>query len=385
MSKRVMIAGYYGANNTGDEAILTGMIHALQQQEITEITVLSRNPKQTKQMHGVESLYIGRRFDGLGPIYKQLQKTDLFILGGGGLLQDYTRRVVPYWLSRVLLALATRTPVMYYAQGLGPLNTTLAIRLVRLISNRVKWITVRDEPSLQLFERIGVHKPPIEVTADPALGIQITSDGRELLKQEGIPLDNNKIKVGISLRPWKDKQAYLPVLIRSLQRLKKAHNVQFVFFPFQYGEDEQISREVMQAVETTQVTQVNEATETKQAESFLVQGTYSPEQMAAMLKEMDGVIAMRLHAIILSAISSIPSFGLVYDPKVLRFMDRANLGTHQMEIEQMEENEEDLYLGLSDWLLKLNELSHQMKESVDEMIEKSMRNAEIVRSIQWKQ
>jgi polysaccharide pyruvyl transferase CsaB len=364
MSKRVMIAGYYGANNSGDEAILTGMIHALQQQGITEITVLSRNPEQTKQMHGVESLYIGRRFDGLGPIYKQLKKTDLFILGGGGLLQDYTRRVVPYWLSRVMLALVSRTPIMYYAQGLGPLNTTLGIRLVRLISNRVNWITVRDEPSLQLFQRIGVHKPPIEVTADPALGIQVTSDGRELLRQEGIPLDNHKIKVGISLRPWKDKEAYLPVLIRSLQRLQEAHNVQFVFFPFQYGEDEQVSKEVMQAVD-----------------GYLVQEKYSPEQIAAMLKEMDGVIAMRLHAIILSAISSIPSFGLVYDPKVLRFMDRANLGTHQMEIEQMEGNEEDFYLGLSDWLQKLDELSLQMKEPVEEMIEKSMRNAEIAKNI----
>jgi polysaccharide pyruvyl transferase CsaB len=378
MSKRVMIAGYYGANNTGDEAILTGMIHALQQQGITEITVLSRNPEQTKKMHGVESLYIGRRFDGLGPIYKQLKKTDLFILGGGGLLQDYTRRVVPYWLSRVLLALASRTPIMYYAQGLGPLNTTLGIQLVRLISNRVNWITVRDEASMQLFQRIGVQKPPIEVTADPALGIKVTSDGKELLRQEGIPLDNHKIKVGISLRPWKDKQAYLPVLIRSLQRLQEAHNVQFVFFPFQYGEDEKISREVMQAVEAVQA---KEDTQTNQVESYLVQGKYTPEQIAAMLKEMDGVIAMRLHAIILSAISSIPSFGLVYDPKVLRFMDRASLGTHQMEIEQMEENEEDFYIGLNEWLLKLDELSLQMKESVEEMIEKSMRNAEVAKNI----
>lgn len=371
MSKRVMIAGYYGANNTGDEAILTGMIHALQHQGITEITVLSRNPEQTKQMHRVESLYIGRRFDGLGPIYKQLKNTDLFILGGGGLLQDDTRRVVPYWLSRVFLALIARKPVMYYAQGIGPLRTMLAVRLVQMISNRVKLITVRDEPSQLLLERIGVKKPSIEVTADPALGIQVTSDGQELLTKEGIPLDNNKIKVGISLRPWKDKQAYLPVLIRSLQRLKKDHNLQFVFFPFQYGEDEEISREVMQAViEENQV-----------EDCYLIQGKHSPEEMAAMLKEMDGVIAMRLHAIILSAISCVPSYGLVYDPKVIRFMERAQLDTYQMEIGQLAENEEDLVQGLNEWLRKLEELSQEMKKPVEEMIEQSMRNAEIARSI----
>jgi len=79
MRKGVVIAGYYGANNTGDEAILTGMLHVLRSQGITDITVLSRNPKQTAQLHGVKSIYIGRRFDGLGKIYKAF--TGLFQKG----------------------------------------------------------------------------------------------------------------------------------------------------------------------------------------------------------------------------------------------------------------------------------------------------------------
>jgi polysaccharide pyruvyl transferase CsaB len=369
-NKRVMIAGYYGANNTGDEAILTGMIHALRSQGITDIMVLSRNPEQTKQIHGVNSLYIGRRFDGLGPIYKQLRKTDLFILGGGGLLQDYTRRVVPYWLSRAILALAARTPVMFYAQGMGPLRTSFARRLVQIIANRVNWITVRDESSLQLLKEIAVNKPPVEVTADPALGIEITSDGRELLKAENIPLESDKIKIGVSLRPWKGEENYLPSLIRSLRRLKEEYDPQFIFFPFQYGEDEKISREVMEAIE-----------EKSTRSAYMVQGTYTPEQMAAMLKEMDSVIAMRLHAIILSAISCVPSFGLVYDPKVFRFMERANLADYHMSIGEMGDQEEEMLQKMAQWLENRKELSQQMKEPVQDMVRRSLRNAEIAREI----
>lgn len=367
MRKGVMITGYYGANNTGDEAILTGMIQALHSQGITDITVLSRNPEQTKQLYGVNSIYIGRRFDGLLRIYQALRKSELFILGGGGLLQDYSTRVVPYWLSRVIMALAARTPVMYYAQGIGPLRTPLAKRLVRLISKRVSRITVRDEPSLDLLKSIGVDKSTIEVTADPALTIKVTSNGKELLQQAGIEIDNGKLKVGISLRSWQNVSNYLPVLIQALKKLKEDYDVQFIFFPFQFGEDEGISEEVITALDNEN--------------SLIIKGNYSPEQMAAMLKEMDGVIAMRLHAIILSAISNIPSFGLVYDPKVYRFMERIGIDSYSYPLEDVQGNEEEFTKALINWFDKRKEISEQMNQPVKDLVTLSLKNAEIAKKI----
>jgi polysaccharide pyruvyl transferase CsaB len=371
MSKRVMIAGYYGAKNTGDEAILTGMIHSLQGQGIQDITVLSRDPEETQKFHGVKSIYIGRRFDGLQEIRQQMRRTDLFLLGGGGLLQDYTSRVVPYWLSRVLIALISGTPVMYYAQGLGPLRTSFARRLVRLFSNRVKQITVRDEPSHALLKEVGVTKPPIQVTADPALGIKVTTNGKNLLEQEGISMnptsDDQKLNIGISLRSWKDDHVYLPSLIASLKKLQHKANVKFIFCPFQYGEDEKISQLVMNSLDSN--------------DHHFIKGTYTPEQMAAMLKEMDGVIAMRLHAIILSAISNVPSFGLVYDPKVLRFMERAGIDEHSWSIEQIKTQEESFQERLYQWVNSLPAISEKMQEPVNKMIQQSVKNAEIARSL----
>ena len=56
-SKTVLIAGYYGYGNTGDEAILATMIFDLQ---ITfpkvDICVISENPEETIKIHKVEAI-----------------------------------------------------------------------------------------------------------------------------------------------------------------------------------------------------------------------------------------------------------------------------------------------------------------------------------------
>lgn len=367
MRSGVVIAGYYGAQNIGDEAILSGMIQSLKNEGITDITVLSRCPELTKKVHKVESISIGRRLKGLIDIYKLLRKKQLFILGGGGLLQDYTKRVVPYWLSRVVIAKLAMTPVMYYAQGIGPLKTPKARKLVKIISNHVKYITLRDYSSEQLLKEIGVSKPKIEVTADPALAIKIISDGKKILKQEGIVLDNDKIKIGISLRSWKNDERYLPILINSLNKLKAKYDIQYVFFPFQYGKDESVSERVL-------ATMAGE-------DSTIVKGHYKPEQIAAMLKEMDGVITMRLHALILSSISRTPAFALCYDPKVKNFMERIGIKRFYFAVENIGLQEDKFKLLLLEWINERENISKHMDEYVENMTLQAERNAEIVQEL----
>ena len=368
MRKGILIAGYYGAGNTGDEAILSGMLTALRTQGIENITVLSRNPEETRALHGVDSIPCGRRQEGLIAVYRQLRHSQLFILGGGGLLQDHTSRVVPYWLSRVALALAAGTPVMYYAQGVGPLKTGKAQKLVGFISNKVRYITVRDEGSRHLLQDLGVDQVPLEVTADPALGIKLTSEGRELLKgAAGVSFSQDKINVAVSLRSWDGDKEYLPVLVEALEGLRRQFPLRYVFFPFQYGCDEQVSKVVMESLSGEG--------------DCMVCGKHSPEQIAAMLREMDAVIAMRLHAVILSALSGVPAFGLVYDPKVKCFMERAGLADYFIAVEELPGNGELLLSRLAGWLLERTSVSKGMKPKIKEMVSLAERNAVIVRQL----
>ena len=88
MSK-ILISGYYGFANAGDEAMLTAIIESLRQVEKNvELTVLSGNPEDTAAKHQVCSVY---RFNPLG-IIRAMKDSELIISGGGSLLQDVTSK-----------------------------------------------------------------------------------------------------------------------------------------------------------------------------------------------------------------------------------------------------------------------------------------------------
>lgn len=359
----VTILGYYGADNTGDEAILQAMIESLNEQGITDITVLSRNPEKTAVQHGVKSLYTGRRFHGLTAIYRQLKNSELFILGGGGLLQDHSARVVPYWLSRVFLAHLSKTPVYYYAQGVGPLYTNRSRRLVKALSKRVKYITVRDRQSLDLIRDLNITRPTIELTADPALALSTTADGAMLLQGENITLSKNRLNIAIALRPWLNEE-YQANLLATLKQLITAHNLNLTFIPFQYNMDEAISERFA-----------------SELDQYVLHNHYSPAELLAILQQFDGIIAMRLHALILGANGHRPVFALCYDNKVENFMDRIAMKEYSYRLEQIAVDPGTLNEKLTDWLTNLDQLAGVSQPYIENLALQAKRNAQIAREL----
>ena len=101
MSK-ILISGYYGFANAGDEAMLTSIVDSLRQEDPTlDITVISGNPKMTAQLHQVKAV---PRFDIL-QVMQAMAKADLLLSGGGSLLQDVTStKSLFYYLSILGLA-----------------------------------------------------------------------------------------------------------------------------------------------------------------------------------------------------------------------------------------------------------------------------------------
>jgi len=124
--KKIIISGYYGFGNTGDEAILTGILKNLREEscclgEDFDFTVLSADPSSTSRDYGVRAV----NRTGLKDILKSLWGCDLFISGGGGLLQDVTGRQfsIFYYLGLALLARLCGKKVSIYAQGMAPGET----------------------------------------------------------------------------------------------------------------------------------------------------------------------------------------------------------------------------------------------------------------------
>jgi len=86
MSDRIFITGYWGFDNTGDEAILMAMISQLRAlRPGLHITVTSAQPAVTAAVHSVEAILWS---DSLAMV-ETVRSADLVLIGGGGLFHDY--------------------------------------------------------------------------------------------------------------------------------------------------------------------------------------------------------------------------------------------------------------------------------------------------------
>ncbi len=145
---RVLVSGYYGFGNLGDEALLAGLIGGLSRYGHQPV-ILSGDPAASRALHGVPA---AARLRGLVPA---LLRADALVSGGGGLLQDRTsRRSLDYYLGVIRLAKRLGKRVVVYGQSLGPLSdegraaTAAALRGLPL--------ALRDEQSLELARAMGL-------------------------------------------------------------------------------------------------------------------------------------------------------------------------------------------------------------------------------------
>ena len=140
MSK-IVVSGYYGSKNAGDEAMLAAMIEVLSELDPKlHITVISADPADTERRHGVKAI----PWLGIGAIWAAIRDADLVISGDGSLLQNVTSgRSLYYYLSVIFLARLLSKPVMLYAQGIGPVCGSFPRWLMTAVSQKVSRITVR--------------------------------------------------------------------------------------------------------------------------------------------------------------------------------------------------------------------------------------------------
>lgn len=306
---KLVISGYYGFKNNGDEAMLYAILKVLEQRlRGFDPVVLSKNPEETRRYFGVRAI---PRHD-LGMIWRELRGADLLISGGGGLLQDATGpNSILYYLGVVTLAKLLHKPVFFYGQGIGPVKTALGKNLTRLVVNRVDAITVRDSQSREELLNLGVNKPPVYVTADPALGLD-TGDidpgvGKKILSDLGVLPDSPLI--GLSVRGWKGMGEYKRVIARVCDRLA-ADGWRIIFLPMHYPEDVNISREISSMMDGPAIT---------------VERQLNFKEMLSLMMQVKSIIGMRLHFLIFGALLGVPMVGISYDPKVDRFLNLVDM------------------------------------------------------------
>ncbi|MGM9593904.1 MAG: polysaccharide pyruvyl transferase CsaB [Candidatus Onthomonas sp.] len=166
----ILISGYYGFDNLGDELLLTALLRDLRQvTSESRITVLSACPPATQARHGVKAVPRNK----FQAVLRALKQCDLLLSGGGSLLQDGTSsRSLLYYLGLLALAQAMGKDTMVYSQGVGPLLRPWNRALTRAVLSQATAVTIRDETSREMLEALGLRRP-MQVTADPVLALPI--------------------------------------------------------------------------------------------------------------------------------------------------------------------------------------------------------------------
>jgi len=349
----VVLSGYYGFNNAGDEAVLYAIIHSLREKiKDIDITVLSNSPEETAKTYQVKAV---DRWS-MRQVLQAIKKADLLISGGGSLLQDVTSwKSIGYYLSVMLIAKICRKKLVLYSQGIGPVNMKFNRILIKWIVNKADYISVRDEESKEELERLGIKKE-IEVVPDPVMAMTLSSEeekGRVLL-----PNQDNKKRLGVYLRDWKvDSSFYKKV--KKVLKWALNEGWEIVFVPMHHPDDIEIAREMSKEIPS----------------SLVYEGDNSPVNILSLTNTMDYILSMRLHGLIMASVRKVPFIGLSYDPKVDRFVQTLKVGK-TINIHDFDEN--DIIMELKEAHLKKDEMKKRISVLEKEIQEASKKPANYI-------
>ena len=280
---KVSISGYYGFGNLGDEALLSGILSGLTEENVT---VLSQRPTETSALHGVASTH---RITGL----TKLLTCDVLVSGGGGLLQDKTStRSLQYYLGVITLAKRLGKRVIVYGQSVGPLSAAGERAVAKTL--QALPVAVRDKPSQTLLARLGV---PAALVADAAL---------LLPKPAAVPSENAPALFIPRGGLPETTHAFI-----QLARTLHAEGIPLAGLALQADKDGEALEQLLEAVPEIKKVSV---TTPREALEAVAQSRY--------------VVSARLHGLVFAAHAGRPLSGVAYDPKVKAFLDELGCPAH---------------------------------------------------------
>lgn len=289
--RRVLLSGYYGYGNVGDDALLEALARTLTAAGTETVAVPAGDPKALPPLPGLLPL---ARYDWR-VMRAFLQDDGVLVSGGGGLLQDATSaRSLGYYLAVVALAQRLGRPYVIGWQSLGPLRRRLSRIAARRCLQGAAAVVVRDQRSAETARDLG-YRGDVLVSRD--LGFLLPPPDADLVREVEARLPPRP-RLGICLRPtpasrvaeairawWPQRPPGWSVVWIACQQRDHAMHQQLVE---QLGSDGAVATLPPAGVGATQ----------------------------AAVASCDLLLAERLHALIFAILAGVPAVAIDYDPKV---------------------------------------------------------------------
>jgi len=289
----LVICGYYGFDNLGDELICRALIEMAFEAGLKKdrICVLSSDPRKTESRFGVASV---NRWNFL-EVLNALRQSRGFLLGGGGLFQDSTslKSCLYYWGVVLMAQMAGAVP-WAFGQSVGPLNSKAARMLTKDALRRCRVRFVRDESSQKLLTSLGLDS---KIAPDPVFYLKFDKPDKEVFKKTLV----------FNVRPVRDDKGVSKLLVQNVELFAKMHKYDL--------------RAICMSEE--------DLLELKRLESFVkFDDVVVPKDTKDTILAFEGAVAavgMRLHFCILALMNQVPTVAVPYDPKVRSFASKWNI------------------------------------------------------------
>lgn len=274
---KIVLIGNFGAENIGDELILSGMISFLRSiNENIKLTALSANPEDTKQKHQINSTY---KFPAgfrsvlkllrLRKTLKEVKSADYVIVGGGGLFFGAEKKGTKVWLIQCILSLFLKKKILMLGQSVGTIEKGISKKLFKHVLSKSAFISVRDIQSKKRLEEITNHK--IYLQKDFAI---FTSVQKNLLESKNIVFVPRK---------HSDFTIEKINIIKDFLIKKEKEGYKVTILPFSLKHDLEISQKLVHDTNFT----LKKISSFSEMESYFKENNFS-------------IIAMRLHSQILA-------------------------------------------------------------------------------------
>ena len=317
--RRLLISGFYGGGNAGDELILMSLREALARPgDPYEFVVAAYDADAVKATHGLVAF---PRTD-LPRAQGEAVAATALIQGGGGLWHDYTfapagsllgmftetQSAITGYSKLPLLARVFDRPVHVFGLGVGPLTDPDACAYTRFLARQVQSLAVRDPASRDLLTDIDGWDRPVELWPDPVFALNLGQPARPANDKH----PEKEVVIGLNLRPWQTDagQDLARRLAAALNGLAAERRVRLLGIPLQQPGDAQVIADVFD--------QLDEGVERR----LLGFPPGDPLAVIAAIQGCDYLIGMRYHACLLAYRLGVPALGLAYDPKVAALFDQ---------------------------------------------------------------
>ena len=340
---KAIICGYYGKGNSGDEALLISLLQMLPE-NVTPIA-LSGNPSQTRERYQIEACDRSSAF----AILRSLDEADLFIWGGGSLIQDVTSIASPfYYIGLMSLAQQKGLKTIAWSQGIGPLKYPWTRSMTKKVLLGCTAISVRDRASAQLLSDWQI---PFTLAPDPVFALK----GKSV---KGL-WETKAPTIAVTLRPHPQlTRDRLINLTRAIVGFQQATNSYILLVPFQPVQDLEIAQFIAKRLPPS---------------SHQIITLEDPRGLIGLFRDVEMAIGMRLHSLIMAASVGCRCFAIAYDPKVTQLKAELNLPGWELA-----ELPEDPNLICTTWLEEYANGDRLSPDKIQFLIDRALINRELL-------